>query len=58
MIDEYEIECIDCGWIGGYSDLQCSDEDAGDGAKPVDLVDFNRCPGCGEADCFEEIEGE
>jgi len=47
--DYYDVECMDCGWTGNYSELECSEEDDKSG-KPVREIRFNRCPDCGSAD--------
>lgn len=56
-MSDYEIECYECGWAGTPGELHCSPEDAKSN-KPVGEIEFNRCPNCGEVDCFTELEEE
>jgi len=37
--DEYEIECMDCGWSGDHSELIALTDD-------LDDRDFSYCPKC------------
>ena len=49
-MDEYEVECLDCGWQGYALDLVSKTD--GD----VD-TDFNYCPDCLSGD-IQDIENE
>lgn len=43
---DYEITCVNCGWLGTDVELICSEEgDKSD--KPVSQIEFNLCPDCG-----------
>jgi hypothetical protein len=50
-----EIECLECGWMGFFSELQCSDADM-ESNKNIEECLFNICPGCGAADSCEDCE--
>jgi len=50
-----EIECIECGWQGDYSQLVCSDDDDKSN-KPIDQIKFNHCPDCDKSDGIEQYE--
>lgn len=43
FFDEFEIECMECGWQGYYNDLVDNDDDS------------EVCPRCGAVDNFENI---
>ena len=45
----YDTECMDCGWTGNNSELECSEEDE-KSDKPVRERKFNCCPDCGSTD--------
>ena len=52
---DYEIECVNCSFVGLYSELlQHPDDDD----KSVDESRFNVCPECGAIgmDNFNELE--
>lgn len=55
MIEEMEIECLSCGWIGGPGECVCSEEDHKSEKKPNEIL-FNCCPQCGKAGQFEDLE--
>lgn len=53
MADRDELECMACGWQGEKGELVCSEED-GNSDTSLDLVAFNACPQCGEAEKYDE----
>ena len=55
MMDLPEVECLECGWQGDYSELCCSDADAASN-KPANDIRFDRCPECDKSDSIEDYE--
>ena len=48
MDDEFEMECVDCGWQGFALDLVSKTDD-------VDDTDFSYCPDCGSSNVFDIV---
>ena len=55
-MNDYELECMECGWMGLYQELHCSEEDS-KSDKPTEQIKFNLCPDCGGTE-FEELEDD
>jgi len=50
-MDEFDVECEDCGWQGFTTDLLSKTEDKDD-------LTFAHCPDCGEKEYIVDIDPE
>lgn len=57
-MEEDNVKCENCGWVGHDSELWCSKEDADRPLKCIKEIDFYLCPNCESDDIVDYEERE